>query len=110
SELDRAMAAAAQGRGGLVLLAGEAGVGKTRLATEALNQSGLFALRVASSPTTASAYGPLVAALREYRHGVHAADSFPAGVPMAAYLAVLLPELGSPPAGADRATVFEAVR
>ena len=29
---------------------------------------------------------------------------------MAAYLAVLLPGLGSPPASADRATVFEAVR
>jgi DNA-binding NarL/FixJ family response regulator len=109
AELSRAMAAAASGRGGLLLLAGEAGGGKTRLANEALNQCGLFSLRIASSPTTASAYGPLVAALRDYKHGA-LSGTFPSYVPMAAYLAVLLPELGSPPAGADRATVFEAIR
>jgi DNA-binding NarL/FixJ family response regulator len=109
TELNGALSAAARGVGGLVLLAGEAGVGKTRLATEALDQSGLFTLRVTTTPTPASAYAPLVAALRNYRHGARA-GTFPSGVPMAAYLAVLLPELGSPPAGADRATVFEAVR
>jgi hypothetical protein len=57
------VATAGSGRGGLVLLAGEAGVGKTRLATEVLNRSGLLTLRVAASLTTASAYGPLVATL-----------------------------------------------
>ena len=95
-ELSRAMSAAARGQGGLVLLAGEAGVGKTCLATEVLNQCGLFSLRVASTPTTASAYGPLVAALRDYRRDQRS-NAFPSDMPMAAYLAVLLPELGSPP-------------
>ncbi|HLZ31764.1 MAG TPA: AAA family ATPase [Chloroflexota bacterium] len=108
TDLNRAIAAAASGRGGLVLLAGEAGVGKTRLATEALDQSGVFTLRVTTSPTLTSAYGPLITALRNYRHG--AAGACPGDLPMADYLGVLLPELGSPPAGADRATVFEAVR
>ena len=72
------------------------------LGYDALDQSGLFTLRVTTSPASASAYGPLVAALRNYRRG--APGAFPSGLPMADYLAVLLPELGNAPAGADRAT------
>ena len=50
--------AAASGSGGLVLLAGEAGVGKTRLATDALDRSGLFTLAWRANPTTGSSIRP----------------------------------------------------
>ena len=49
SELSRAVDDAVAGRGGLVLLAGEAGVGKTHLAMQALNHT---RLRVIEGPPT----------------------------------------------------------
>src|SRR5579864_9284145 len=65
-ELTQILADTASGRGGLVLLAGEAGIGKTRLATDVLRESGLFTLTVTAGPATAAPFGPLVAALRAF--------------------------------------------
>ena len=90
--LTEAVSDALAGRGALVLLAGEAGVGKTHLAEAALHGAPL--LRGAAQPPGAAAYGPVVAALRWRLRGDPAA--LDACGPLRAHLAMLLPELGPP--------------
>jgi hypothetical protein len=106
AELARALRATRGGRGELLLLSGEAGVGKTRLATEALAASA--ELRVLTSPAVPQdAYGPLIAVLRQYRRSSD--DDGPFEGALGGYLHALLPELGSPPPTTDRATLVEAL-
>lgn len=95
------------GQGGLLLLAGEAGVGKTHLASDAQRRQGLLAPR-SNLQESAPPCAPITAAFRAYRRLVP--DGLSDFGPLAAYLALLLPELGSPPAGGDRETLFKAVR
>lgn len=94
------------GHGALILLAGDAGVGKTHLAEAAFE--GLPLLRGVAAATGAAPYGPVVAALRwRLREDPEAL----AGCgPLRGHLALLLPELGPPAPASDRATMFEAVR
>jgi DNA-binding CsgD family transcriptional regulator len=105
----RAWAAEAlAGHGSLVLLAGEAGVGKTTLAREVLAGSGLAVLEGVGVHGGPSAFGPVVEVLRAR---LRAAGGRPLVTgPLAAHLALLLPELGPPAAEGDRATLFEAIR
>jgi DNA-binding CsgD family transcriptional regulator len=100
------MGAALAGRGSLVLLAGEAGVGKTTLARQALAGSGLRVLEGVGVQGGTSAFGPVVEALRAHRR---AAGGPLLEGPLAAHLALLLPELGPPAPDGDRATLFEAI-
>ena len=105
--LDQMLAATRHGTGGIVLLAGEAGVGKTRLLEACLARSGLPALVGNANETATPPYGPIAAALRAYRRARPGA-----GVgegPLAPYLALLLPELGPPPAHSDPAALVEAI-
>src|SRR3954454_20490143 len=96
-----------EGRGSLVLLAGEAGVGKTRFAEEVVESADARFLRGTSGPG-APAYGPVTAALRGYMRAV------PGGLsgcgPLRSHLALLLPELAEAIEESDRATLFEAIR
>jgi DNA-binding CsgD family transcriptional regulator len=109
SELGEWLAAAAAGRGGLVLVAGEAGVGKSRLVAEALRGSAVRVLTGAASHGDTSPYSPVVQVLRA--HARQAGDEPGALGPLADRLGVLLPELGPPPEpDGDRATLFEAIR
>jgi predicted ATPase/DNA-binding CsgD family transcriptional regulator len=105
--LSEALDAARLGNGSLVLLAGEAGVGKTRLADEVVAGAEAPALWGRSSHGAGAPYGPVVAALREYLR------SNPEGLaelgPLRPHLALILPELGDPPPASDRATLFEAI-
>jgi DNA-binding CsgD family transcriptional regulator/tetratricopeptide (TPR) repeat protein len=94
--------------GGLLLLAGEAGVGKTRLAEAAVSDGRLVCLRGVAAERGASPYAPIAAVLRQYLRREPAGLS-PAE-PLFAHLGVLLPELGPTPAVTDRETLFEAVR
>jgi DNA-binding NarL/FixJ family response regulator len=107
-ELASAVAAAVGGRGRLLLLAGEPGVGKTRLAKEVLGASNVLRLEVSAIPEPTPPYGPIIAALRSYLRLV------PTGLDdvgaLSRYLALLLPELGDAPERGDRATLFEAIR
>ena len=65
AHLREALAEASAGRGSLVLLAGEAGAGKTALAREVLGDSELALRQGAGVPGGAPAYWPLTTALPE---------------------------------------------
>ena len=106
--LTDAIAAAASGAGGVILVAGEAGVGKTRVIRAALAASGVRVLTGNTGPGGASPYGPVVAALRTYVRIVP--NGLQEAGPLAAHLALLLPELGSPPPQSDLPTLVEALR
>ncbi len=95
-------AQARDGQGSIVLLAGEAGVGKTTLARAVLADSGLERLEGFGVQEGGTAYAPVVDVLRQ--------SGVAGEAPLRAHLAMLLPELGEPAPAADRATLFEAIR
>jgi DNA-binding NarL/FixJ family response regulator len=101
-------AEALAGHGALVLVAGEAGVGKTTLARRVLGGSGLAVLEGVGVQGGTSAFGPVVEVLRSLLR-VEGSGPLVEG-PLAGHLALLLPELGPPAAEGDRATLFEAIR
>jgi ATP/maltotriose-dependent transcriptional regulator MalT len=107
-KLRRAFAATEGSRGGLILVAGEAGIGKTRLVGDLLEESGLLRVDGQSSQGAGPPYLPIVAALRAYLR------QLPSGLadcgPLSGHLALLLPELGPTPETVDRPTLFEAIR
>jgi DNA-binding CsgD family transcriptional regulator/tetratricopeptide (TPR) repeat protein len=108
ARLADALAAAQTGRGSLLLVSGEAGVGKTRVVEEVLGHaSGTLFIRGVAA-TGGAPFGPVVAALRSFLR------SEPDGLadcgPLRAHLALLLPELGDAQPTDDRATLFEAIR
>jgi DNA-binding NarL/FixJ family response regulator len=107
ARLSEAAERARDGTGSILLLAGEAGVGKSRLAEEVAEAEDLI-LRGAASGGATTAYGPIVDALRE-RLRVDP-DALAECGPLLSHLALLLPELGSAAEEAERATIFEAVR
>jgi DNA-binding NarL/FixJ family response regulator len=108
AELLRLLSSAREGVGALVLLAGEAGVGKTRLADAALTESGLPAFVGAGVQEGMPAYSPMVSVLRAFLRV--APEGFDGCGPLVPYLALLLPELGRAASGGDPAMLFEAIR
>jgi DNA-binding CsgD family transcriptional regulator len=108
AELQHLLAVTEQGQGGVVLLAGEAGVGKTRLAQETLGPSGLLLLTGSASEQATPAYGPIRAVLRAYLR--LRPDGLAGCGPLAHHLALILPELGPAPTGVDQASLSEAIR
>jgi DNA-binding NarL/FixJ family response regulator len=108
AQLALPMVEALDGHGSLILLAGEAGVGKTTLARRALAGSGLAVLEGFATPGGASAFAPLVEVLRAHLRST-AGGPLVEG-PLADHLALLLPELGPATREGDPATLFEAIR
>lgn len=106
-ELKRVLDSAAAGEGGLLLLAGEAGVGKTRLADEAIAAGGLEPLRGVATERGSTPYAPVVAVLRDFLR--RQPDGLSGVGPLGAHLSALLPELGNAPDTPDRETLFAAV-
>jgi DNA-binding CsgD family transcriptional regulator len=107
ARLTAALERATQGSGSVLLLCGEAGIGKSRLAEEATAASSAV-LRGAATEGSAMPYGPIVDALRSQLRDQP--RSLADCGPLLPHLALLLPELGEPAAETDRATIFEAVR
>ncbi len=106
--LQAALERARGGAGSLMLVAGEAGVGKTRLAAALAAGSGALVLSGRAGRSASSPYAPVVAALRScLRADPAALDGYSTLRP---HLALLLPELGDPAPASDAATVSEAVR
>ncbi len=102
--LDRARA----GHGSLVLVAGEAGVGKTRLAASLVDDADATVLRGRATQGAAQPYGLLVSAFRS--HLRVAPDAFAGLGRLKEHLAALLPEVGKAAPASDRGTLFEAIR
>jgi predicted ATPase len=107
ASLNEAAERARLGQGSIVLLAGEAGVGKSTLAAAA---TGGFDVALWGSATAGStvSYGPIVDALRSRLRADP--DALAECGPLLPHLALLLPELGDAAAESERATIFEAVR
>jgi DNA-binding NarL/FixJ family response regulator len=102
--LDRAAA----GEGGLLLVAGEAGVGKTSLAEAAVTDCALLVLRGVVSDQGRTPYAPIVTALRAYDR--IAPSALGGSGQLSSHLSVLLPELGSAPGMVDHLALAEALR
>ena len=84
-----------EGRGGITLLAGDAGVGKTRLAEEVIARRGDPSPARRRAGAAPPPYGPLAAALRGFLR-IHPGGLDACGPP-GRYLRILLPELGGRP-------------
>jgi DNA-binding NarL/FixJ family response regulator len=108
AQLASPIAEALGGHGSLILISGEAGVGKTTLARKALTGSGLAMLEGFATPGGASAFAPLVEVLRAHLRSTAGAALIEG--PLADQLAMLLPELGPATPEGDPATLFEAIR
>ncbi|MBD3297884.1 MAG: AAA family ATPase, partial [candidate division Zixibacteria bacterium] len=107
AELARALDEADAGRGGLVLLSGEAGIGKTRLAVEALNRSDLPVYIARTREGTSPPYGPIVSVLRAWiRKQPAVKDELIQSLPA---LGLLLPELGTESTASSREILADAI-
>jgi len=106
--LEEAADRAREGGGGLVLLAGEAGIGKTRLSEDVAADAGGPVLRGAAAHGATPPYGPLAGALRP--HLRDRPEGIAACGPLQTQLALVLPELGEPPPAPDPGALVEAVR
>ncbi|HEX6781791.1 MAG TPA: AAA family ATPase [Solirubrobacterales bacterium] len=107
ARLNEAAERARLGQGSIVLLSGEAGVGKSSLAAAAAADFDLALWGSATDGATVS-YGPIVDALRSRLRTDP--DALAGCGPLLPHLALLLPELGEAAAESERATIFEAIR
>jgi DNA-binding CsgD family transcriptional regulator len=108
ARLAAALAAAEAGQGSLLLLSGEAGVGKTRLGEEVLAHAHEARFVRGAATPGCSPFGPVVAALRAFLRSEP--DGLATCGPLRPHLALLLPELGDARPTEDRATLLEAIR
>lgn len=99
--------ATASGNGNIVLLSGEAGMGKTMLAEECLAESQLHVFTGRAQQETTPAYGPITAVLRNFLRR-QSSQTIDCGS-LTPYLALILPELGAPPEDPDRDTLVAAI-
>lgn len=99
---------AASGKGGVLLLAGEAGIGKSALIDCGVAASGAAVSRGNAAMHGVAPWGPIVAALRDHERRVP--GTLRDSGPLAAHLAGILPEIGETPSSPDDASVLEALK
>ena len=104
--LTEALAGTEAGSGRLVLLAGEAGVGKTTLACAAMSASALRTVSAAAA-SASPPYAPVVSVLRELLRAEPGLVEAAGG--LRPWLHTLLPELGGAPDRVDKASLFESI-
>jgi DNA-binding CsgD family transcriptional regulator len=106
SEVGAFLAGAQAGGPSLLLIAGEAGVGKSTLIRAVLREHGLDGAEGAGRQDGTAPYGPVAEVLRR----LHASRRSHLRGPLRAQLAGLLPELGEAAEDGDRGTLQEAIR
>jgi ATP/maltotriose-dependent transcriptional regulator MalT len=105
--LAQQVAAIQGGVGGMLLLAGIAGVGKTALLEYSLAKHDLLVLQCPSHERATPPFGPIATALREYlRTQPNGLAELGSLMP---YLALLLPELSLEPPQSDQTLLAEAI-
>jgi predicted ATPase/DNA-binding CsgD family transcriptional regulator len=95
------------GNGGMVLVSGEAGVGKTTLVEEVLLYSGADVLISRANEEGNAPYSMISSAFRSCMRQ-HGNDKINCGS-LSKYLSLILPELGIPPKDVDAETLKEAI-
>lgn len=108
SQLSKTFKRAAAGHGQLILLAGEAGMGKTRLANHMMENTELFTLGASANETATPPYGLFIDVFRTYLRNYP--DGFNEIGPLKPYLAQLLPEISDSLKRDDHNTLIEAIR
>jgi DNA-binding CsgD family transcriptional regulator/tetratricopeptide (TPR) repeat protein len=106
-ELEQALTQACAGEGRLILLAGGAGSGKSRLLETCVAGSNIYVLSGTATEPTAPPYGPIVMALRSALRVMP--DAVVGCGSLAQHLGLILPELGTP-TPTTRETLIEAIR
>ena len=99
--------AATAGEGAIVLVAADAGVGKTAFVEAALSRANLLEVRAASAPAGTPALGPISALLRTLRHDVP--DAFASAADRVPALAGLLSAADEGEAVTNRAALYDAI-
>jgi DNA-binding CsgD family transcriptional regulator len=104
AELGAALARAREGHGGVVLVTGEAGAGKTRLVRTVLKQAGLPALAAESTQEAGEPFAPIASLIRARLRDEP--GSLAEVGPLAPYLTPIVPEhAAEPPAPSSTALV-----
>jgi ATP/maltotriose-dependent transcriptional regulator MalT len=107
SKLHLALDQARNGKGGLLLVNGEAGVGKTTLIEEVLSHSGSEVLISRANEEGNPPYSLITSILRICLRK-NTKKKFNFG-PLTNYLSLILPEFGKPPTDVDAETLKEAI-
>lgn len=106
-ELEERLARARAGTGGVLLVTGEAGVGKTQLVRTALEGGGVSALTAELAQEATEPYAPVATVLRARLRA--APGSLARLGSLERYLSLLLPELGPRPPTDNAATLADAL-
>ncbi len=93
--------------GGIILVSGEAGVGKTRLVQTALSQINTPILRGRTVEVSTAPFGPIIDIVRA--HFASNSNAFSDCGVLIQHLALLLPELGKHQEPGDQHTLFAAL-